>query len=697
MATHTYISNKHDGRYLKLTVTEEVNVIGNYSVLSWTLESTGGSLKYYSVAPTTVKINGIQVYSNGTMLAATKKFPVAEGSVSGTVKVVHNSDGTKTGVPIVFDTHVYITTTQSYGGSINLTEIDRRAPTVSLSVSGITANSAFIEATSTAITDIWEYSIDGGSSWREVSSDKEKSVSKTITGLSPNTAYKIKVRARRKCNQVYGTSSVKEIKTLGNTLLNSVNALTVDAANPALTMNWTVYAPYTHTLVIKDGNTTVLTITGLTCSKGTNNITISLTSAQRKTILKYMASKKSFTAKFCLTTYNGSTRVGSTVSKEATIQTTSGTSAPSFSDFTHRDSNKYGTVDITGDNQIYIKGYSSLQIEIGETSTKNEASISSYKVTVGSVSKSFSETTIDFGTIDTSGNVTLKVEVIDSRGYTTAVTKNITVIDYQYISITDYTIRRKNEVEPTVQLAFSGNISPITIDGKAKNCIKSAQFRYIQSGGDFSEWESLSVAETSSSFNFATLALSGSGVVIAFDSNLQYKVEIQVADSLSSDTITLTVNKGTPLVAYRSKKIGINTPNPQAALDVVGGFILDGKPLADFVIEQGTQDIWTYRKWASGVAECFGRSSIETEFTNTWGQNYVSNERTPLINYPFTFVERPIETAQLTFDRYAVWTCSDAGCLNTAEHCGQYKGIRGKDIPQAAKMYIDFQVQGRWK
>lgn len=697
MATHTYISNNHDGRYLKLTVTEEVNVIGNYSVLSWTLESTGGSLKYYSVAPTTVKINGIQVYSNGTMLAATKKFPVAEGSVSGTVKVVHNSDGTKTGVPIVFDTHVYITTTQSYGGSIDLTEIDRRAPTVSLSVSGITASSAVIEATSTEITDIWEYSIDGGLSWREVSSDKEKTVLKIVTGLLPNTTYKIKVRARRKDNQVYGTSSVREIKTLGNTLLNSVNALTVDAANPALTMNWTVYASFTHTLVIKDDGKTVLTITGLTCSKGTNNITVSLTSEQREKILEHMASKKSFTAKFCLTTYNGSTRIGDTVSKDATIQTTSGTSAPSFSDFTHRDSNKYGTVDITGDNQIYIKGYSSLQIEIGEPSPKNEASISSYKVTVGSVSKSFNETTIDYGTIDTSGNVTLKVEVIDSRGYTTAVTKNITVIDYQDISITDYTIRRKNEVEPTVQLAFSGNISPITIDGTARNRAVSAKFRYAQSGKGFSDWESLTVGTTYPSFEFATLALSGFDGVIAFDSNLQYTIEIQVADSLSSDTITLTVNKGTPLVAYRSKKVGINTPNPQAALDVVGGFILDGEPLADFVVEQGTKDIWTYRKWSSGIAECFGRAYVETEFTNTWGQNCVSNERTPLKEYPFKFIERPIETAQLTFDNFAVWTCLDAGCLNTAEHCGQYKGIRGKETPHVAKMYIDFQVKGKWK
>ena len=42
--------------------------------------------------------------------------------------------------------------------------------------------------------------------------------------------------------------------------------------------------------------------------------------------------------------------------------------------------------------------------------------------------------------------------------------------------------------------------------------------------------------------------------------------------------------------------------------------------LADFIVEQGTSGIWTYRKWNSGIAECWGtytdnRSS--TQFTST--------------------------------------------------------------------------------
>ena len=29
--------------------------------------------------------------------------------------------------------------------------------------------------------------------------------------------------------------------------------------------------------------------------------------------------------------------------------------------------------------------------------------------------------------------------------------------------------------------------------------------------------------------------------------------------------------------------------------------------ISDFVVERGTSGIWTYRKWNSGVAECWGR------------------------------------------------------------------------------------------
>ena len=37
----------------------------------------------------------------------------------------------------------------------------------------------------------------------------------------------------------------------------------------------------------------------------------------------------------------------------------------------------------------------------------------------------------------------------------------------------------------------------------------------------------------------------------------------------------------------------------------------------DYIVEQGTSGIWTYRKWNSGIAECWGTTSASSSSTYT--------------------------------------------------------------------------------
>lgn len=60
---------------------------------------------------------------------------------------------------------------------------------------------------------------------------------------------------------------------------------------------------------------------------------------------------------------------------------------------------------------------------------------------------------------------------------------------------------------------------------------------------------------------------------------------------------------------------------------------------ADYIVEEGTSGIWTYRKWASGIAECWGTASYSGSWT-AWGSLYALSFNN--INYPFTFYEVPI-------------------------------------------------------
>lgn len=612
------------GLYVEWTATQ--NVIGNYSDVTQKIYLSYTQVEVGSRSDSTSSINGTSVTYTAPAITDYTSGSKKKLLYTHTVRVNHASNGTAANIPLSASwrfggTYAGVSIgTITASTSVTLNSIDRAAPTISLSTASVTANSVIITATSNAVADVWDYSIDNGSTWYRLSTVAGTTASATIASLSPNTTYNIKVRARRQSNQVYGTSAAKSITTLGNTLLNSVSSLKADSATPTITMNWTVYNNYTHTLVVKDGNTTVLTIEDLTCSIGTNNKTVTLTSQQKAKLLMYMSDKQEFTATFYLTTYDANIQIGNTVSKTALVRTSAGASAPTFVDFTHYDSDVNGTVAITGDDQLYIKGYSTLHIDVDDVTANSMSTLASYRITVGSDSKDFPIGVLDYGVINTAGdNVSLKVEAIDSRGYSTAVTKTIKVIDYNDVSITNYTIRRKNEIEATVQLAFSGDISPITIDDVSQNGVVSAKFRYAPNGGSWSGWNNLTVAETTQNFEFATLALSNSGGVLEFDPNSQFTIDIKVTDRLSSDTMTLVLNKGTPLVAFRSKKVGINTPDPQAALHVIGDVMVNDDTVADFVVERGVSGIWSYEKWHSGKARCWGTTAtISFEFKEEW-------------------------------------------------------------------------------
>ena len=318
------------------------NVIANTSTIAL------GMYVYsqYSIAWSDFGTNGTSYI--GTATSGTNCFTFTNGqSGSGTkwlvedkqVTVSHNSNGTLT-IPIYWHWGVNSPWGQYTGpsGSYNVTlsTIDRVAPTVTFSVSGITASGFKISANSTAITDIWQYSINGGSTWTTFSTAASTSASVTLSSLSPNTNYTVKVRARRQYNQVYGTSGSSTVKTLGGAVVNSVSTVTADNASVTITLNVTVYEPsYLNSLAIKSGNTTILTVTGLAWTKGTASRSVTLTSAQRTTLLNWMASIKSFTGTFAVSSFSGSTQIGGVSSRTAVVQTTAANSAPTLSDFTY--------------------------------------------------------------------------------------------------------------------------------------------------------------------------------------------------------------------------------------------------------------------------------------------------------------------------------------------------------------------------
>ena len=353
-----------------------------------------------------------------------------------------------------------------------------------------------------------------------------------------------------------------------------------------------------------------------------------------------MASLKSFTGTFVVTTYNGSTQVGSTSSKTATVQTTSANSAPTLGTFTYADTNST-TTNITGNNQYLVQGYSTLTVTPGTANARNGASIVSYTATCNGVSVSNTTgTALTVGAVSSSGTVSVTLTVTDSRGYTASQSKSMTVIVYSKPRISSLTLRRTNEIEAEMQLSFSGSISAISVGGTQKNSVQYVRYRYKKtSETSYSSYVSIlgSTTRSGTSFSFSNLEL------CSLDANSSYDFHLQIQDRLFSTTsldLYYVIPQGTPLVALRKKKVGINTPNPQATLDVAGNMRLDGQPVADFVVAKGTSGIWTYRKWHSGIAECWGKYSFTTAINVAWGVLYESGA-VSLPAFPFTFAEIP--------------------------------------------------------
>ncbi len=84
------------------------------------------------------------------------------------------------------------------------------------------------------------------------------------------------------------------------------------------------------------------------------------------------------------------------------------------------------------------------------------------------------------------------------------------------------------------------------------------------------------------------------------------------------------------------------------SLSVTGQMTIQNEPLADFVMESGSDQYWMWRKWNSGLAECWCTHTFLPVRLETWGSMYSSVEQgiQPL-RYPLSFVEKPVCTMSL--------------------------------------------------
>lgn len=126
-------------------------------------------------------------------------------------------------------------------------------------------------------------------------------------------------------------------------------------------------------------------------------------------------------------------------------------------------------------------------------------------------------------------------------------------------------------------------------------------------------------------------------------------------------------------------------------------------PEVDHVVEMGTSGIWTYRKWRSGLAECWGTFKHTTAINEpiAGGMLFYDNTAMKAVKYPpqvnFNFNENsiPCESASIQSNGWIVWL--SATSKNTAKNTAIYRIIGTQSAGEPADYYITFNVKGRWK
>jgi hypothetical protein len=126
----------------------------------------------------------------------------------------------------------------------------------------------------------------------------------------------------------------------------------------------------------------------------------------------------------------------------------------------------------------------------------------------------------------------------------------------------------------------------------------------------------------------------------------------------------------------------------EGVLDVAWDIKYKGAIIGDFVIEQGISDVWTYRKWHSGIAECWCK--VSTTRTASWSNLHAWAS----VALPFTFVEPPVVACSGghygSAGSYVMYTGSTTALVESYIGCDR---TPSDDSPCT----FDFQVKGRWK
>lgn len=384
-------------------------------------------------------------------------------------------------------------------------------------------------------------------------------------------------------------------------------------------------------------------------------------------------------------TYNGYNKVGETV-YEFTAVADKTICAPQIRSVNAYDPDPKSVI-LTGDNKKIILNAGPMKVQTNAVAV-NGASIESIKVYNGTNWLAGADVTFPYAYMET-----VYVIVTDTRGYTTRYdVTDLTFISY-YQPTMSYEITRESPTSDKVTVSVNGIWHNISF-GKTSNQLSLSVCYKIEGAAGYGATVAMPVFIDGYKFS-STFTFSGMNYTNA------YRFTMYLSDKVFSDGSVyptkvfsdIPLSKGIPVFDWGEDDFRFNVPVTFAAGYIDPTSVASVEP-ADFILEQGTSGMWTYRKWNSGIAEAWGEATITSAIQTGYGNGFY-NGSVYSLDLPYGLFKIRPQVVTSVFDT------SDAQlyfvALSVTKSATLHYSIVSTKSNPAASVVVSFRATGRWK
>lgn len=411
------------------------------------------------------------------------------------------------------------------------------------------------------------------------------------------------------------------------------------------------------------------------------NIVDSYTWTVPKTLMNQIPNSTSLALTIGCDTYSGGTMLGESFAPlTATVPTTDADTFPTVGDVVWTKTS--GEPDGWGMVQNVSKG----TLKITNSKGAYGSTIQKYSLSFAGLSSTTSS--LEVSNIASSGNIKAEASVTDSRGQTSWADVYFEVDAYStpQVSVDIYRCNSSGAEDTSGDyLRVLAKASVTSLSGK--NSLQSLSIKLKKS--------------SSTSYGTPITLTSGTAKIISASSNNSWDWEVVATDKVNTTTVSSSASTGEVVldILYNGKGIGIGKVAEKEGLDSAWPFMLNGvdqtpiKPV-DYVVEQVSTAYYTYRKWNSGVVECWGKwYAANYAINNAWGYLYESGVNS--IDFPPNlFTGPPVINISVDYATGGILGLEMMGSTTKDKTCDFY-------VVRATPSTLDFQLSwfavGRWK